>query len=209
MDYTKLNKYQTVLDEELQKSLPKEVYTDLVDFIENVPFINWLIQPEEVRGYAKDRPRHCDLDEDNPLRQYDDNRIVVDITKPHILEDMDFFRERAIFFDKYGCYTDLTPNPNPNSDYALFWREEIRRWKYGLIRPNDGEWIPGGLYFYWNYSPIWITAKTNVSIGTKKKVKERGERKKEFPKPWLGDYLFYHYMEQDIVTGKQIGRAHV
>ena len=162
MDYSKLNKYQTVLDDEIVKSIPKEVYTDLVDFTENVPFINWLIQPEEVRGFAKDRPKHSELDEEDPLRQYDDDRIVVDLTKPHILENMDFFRERAISFDKYGKYTDLTPNPNPNSEFALFWIEEVRRWKYGLVRPSDGEWIPGGLYFYWNYSPIWITKKVQI-----------------------------------------------
>ena len=203
MDYSNLNKYQTTITKELETSLPREIYTELIDFTTNIPFINWLIQPEEVRGFAKDRPRHCDLDDDNPLRQYDDNRIVVDLTKPHILEDMDFFRERAIFFDKYGKYTDITPNPNPNGDYALFWKEEVRRWKYGLIRPSDGEWIPGGLYFYWNYSPIWITTKTNADIGTRKrKVKERGERTKKFPKPWLGDYLFYHYMEQGRENGE-------
>ena len=194
MDYTKLNKYQTLITPELEKSLPKEVYAELINTIDTIPFVNWLVQPEEIRGFAKDRARHKDLDDSDERKQYDDSRIVVDVTKPHILEDMDFFRERAIFFDKYGCYTDLTPNPNPNSDYALFWKEEIRRWKDGLIRPSDGEWIPGGLYFYWNYCPIWQTQTDSITI--KGRTKSRAKRVKKFPKPWLGDYLFYHYIEQ-------------
>jgi hypothetical protein len=144
-----------------------------------------LIAPEEVRGYAKDKPRETKF--------YNDGRINVDLTNPHILEDMDFFRERAIFFEKNGKYTNLTPNPNPKSAYAEFWKEEQRRWKYGLIRPSDGEWIPGQLYFYWNYSPIWLVE----IIETKSKsAKQKGERLRKFPKPWLGDYLFYHYMQQ-------------
>jgi len=106
---------------------------------------------------------------------------------------MDFFRERALFFEKHNKYTHLTPNPNPKSTYAEFWKEEQRRWKYGLVRESDGEWIPGQLYFYWNYSPIWLVeiVKTE-STGRKQK----GERVQKFPKPWLGDYLFYHYMQQ-------------
>lgn len=200
MDYTKLNKYQTLITPELEKSLPKEVYAELINTIDTIPFVNWLVQPEEIRGFAKDRARHKDLDDSDERKQYDDSRIVVDVTKPHILEDMDFFRERAIFFDKYGCYTDLTPNPNPNSDYALFWKEEIRRWKDGLIRPSDGEWIPGGLYFYWNYSPIWLVEEETISV--KGKTKTRGKRIRKFPRPWLGDYLFYHYMEQGRENGQ-------
>ena len=200
MDYTKLNKYQTLITPELEKSLPKEVYAELINTIDTIPFVNWLVQPEEIRGFAKDRVRHKDLDDSDERKQYDDSRIVVDVTKPHILEDMDFFRERAIFFDKYGCYTDLTPNPNPNSDYALFWKEEIRRWKDGLIRPSDGEWIPGGLYFYWNYSPIWLVEEETINV--KGKTKTRGKRIRKFPKPWLGDYLFYHYMEQGRENGQ-------
>jgi hypothetical protein len=185
LTHYKFNKYQTPLTEELKKSLPKEVWLALIETLNSIEFIKRLIAPEEVRGYAKDKPRETKF--------YNDGRINVDLTNPHILEDMDFFRERAIFFEKNGKYTNLTPNPNPKSAYAEFWKEEQRRWKYGLIRPSDGEWIPGQLYFYWNYSPIWLVE----IIETKSKsAKQKGERLRKFPKPWLGDYLFYHYMQQ-------------
>ena len=170
------------------------VKNDFYEYLSSVKFINWLIQPESIRGVARNRPKHSQLPENDPRKEYDDDRIVVDLVQPHILEDLDYFRERAVFFDQNHKYTDITPNSNKKSIYAEFWREEQRRWRDGLIRPSDGEWIPGGLYFYWNYNPIWITDE-DKSIKTSGK-KKKGERIREFPEPWLGDYLFFHYLEQ-------------
>jgi len=180
-----MNKFQTPLTDEIKNSVPREVWLELIDFLSSIEFIRRLVATEDIRGYAKNRPRETKF--------YNDSRVNVDLTNPHILEDMDFFRERALFFEKHNKYTHLTPNPNPKSTYAEFWKEEQRRWKYGLVRESDGEWIPGQLYFYWNYSPIWLVeiVKTE-STGRKQK----GERVQKFPKPWLGDYLFYHYMQQ-------------
>ena len=46
-------------------------------------------------------------------RQRDDkNRVIVDIVRPHIIEDPDYFRGPAIHFQKYGRYTDIMPNRN-------------------------------------------------------------------------------------------------
>lgn len=191
----KTNKFQTPLTEELKESLPREVWEELIDLLTSVKFIQNLIAPEEVRGYAKDRPKEEDF--------YNDGRIKVDVTNPHILEDMDFFRERAIFFSKHGKYTHLIPNGNPKSEYAEFWREELRRWKDGLVRPSDGEWIPGSLYFYWNYVNIWLVEEVE-SQATNTRRKRRGERIRNFPKVWLGDYLFFHYFEQAMNEGRHI-----
>lgn len=185
----KFNRHQTVLNEELKDSLPKEVWLELLDYISSVEYIKRLIAPENVRGYAKDRPKS---------ENYHDGRIEVDLSNPHILEDMDYFREKALYFEKHGRYTHLTPNPNPKSEYAEFWKDELRKWKDGVVRESDGEWIPGQLYFYWNYSPIWLVE----TVGITKDGKKKGERKRKFPKPWLGDYLFYHYMEQGRVRGQ-------
>ena len=187
MDIYKFNNYQTKLTEELKKEFPKEVWDDLIDFIGSIQFIQNLIAPEEVRGFAKDRPKDKD------------GKIIVDITNPHILEDMDFFRERALFYEKNKCYTHLRPNPNKRSEYAQFWREEKRRWKEGLVRPSDGEWIPGYYYFYLNYVRIWVD---EVVDETNTKEKKEADRIKQFPKVWLGDYLFFHYFNQAQKEGK-------
>ena len=53
-DFIRTNRYQTKLTEELKDSLPKEVFSELMEYISSVGFINHLIQPEEVRGFAKD-----------------------------------------------------------------------------------------------------------------------------------------------------------
>lgn len=199
----KLNKYQTPLSDELKKALPKEVWEDVLEYISTVGYIAKYISAD--RGYAKDVPKDTEF--------YKDGRIDVDITNPHILEDMDFFRQPALFYEKNGKYTNLIPNPNPKSEYADFWRQEVYRWKYGLVRPSDGEWIPGYLYFYWNYSPIWLVEKDikieltmdewlAKLVSDTKSSKSKGTRVRKFPKPWLGDYLFYHYIEQAVIRGK-------
>ena len=192
------NSYQTPITPELKASLHKEVYLDLLESLDTIRFIKNLTAHESVRGFAKDRPRYCDLSDGDPEKTYDDHRIIVDLTKPHILEDMDFFRERALFFDENGRYTNIPPNSNPKSEYSRFWKEELKKWKYGVIRESDGEWIPGQLYYYWNYSPIWLVK----TVGVTKSGKKKGERVKKFAKPWLGDYLFYHYMEQGRSRGQ-------
>lgn len=197
------NKYQLQLTEELIKKLPKDVYSNLINIIDTIPFIKWLIQPEKERGFIKDRPLGKD------------GRRIIDITKPHILENIDFFRERAIFYESNGKYTNIPPNGNPKSEYAQFWREELHKWRYGVTRP-DGEWIPGLLYFYWNYSPIWLVETEgegftfeqwfekiiNPNGKKSKKKKLKGNRVRKFPKPWLGDYLYYHYLQQCLDEGQ-------
>src|SRR5690606_2371594 len=167
---------------------------DILEYTTNVKFIHNLIKPD--REYISNRPVMTYINEDGKEVEYEDGRKLINITEPHILEDMDFFREKALFFEKNGRYTNIIPNANPKSDYAQFWREELRRWKYGLIR-EDGEWIPGELYFYWNYSPIPL-----VETDSNSKSSVRGERVRKFPKPWLGDYLFFHYVNQARELGK-------
>jgi hypothetical protein len=157
-----------------------EMYSDIraeiIDLVESIEMIHWMLQPEHVRGYAKDR------DKDNY------GRIIVDITKPHVLEDMDYFRQSAIHFKKHGKYTNLYANPHPKSEYRKFWDEELRRCKEGYVRESDGEWVTGYYYFYLNYFPIMRTEQ--VGEGT------RAERVYDFVDVWDSDYLFFHYIEQ-------------
>lgn len=182
----KFNEFQTDIGFLIEKD-PK-LFNSIMDVINTIPFIKHCVSDYEVRGYAKDRPR-----------MKDGVRALVDVTHPHILEDMDFFRERAIFFEQNGRYTNIFPSKNPFSEYAKFWKEEKRRFKHGLVRPSDGEWIPGYMYFYLNYSPIFLVSKTGDDAEGET---TKGERIKEFPKAWLGDYLFFHYFDQARERGK-------
>lgn len=173
------NEYQSSLEELNVKDYPEEVQEQFFDFINNVPYIKHLVSPTRLR--AKDLPRD------------EQGRIIVDITKPHILEDMDYFRPSAIHFQKYGCFTKLRPNPNKNSEYGKWFREETRRCYEGYVRESDGEWVTGDMYFFLNYCPIPLTKM--------KKGSNKGERVIDFPEFWEGIYYRFHYIEQAVKGG--------
>lgn len=169
-----MNKYQTQITEELLEGLPQEVQDQLLDIINNVEFVKRLISP--ARQYAKDRPRDSQ------------GRIIVDLVNPHILEDMDYFRPTASHYKKYGTFTNLRPNANPNSEYGKWIRRERDRCWNGYVRESDGEWVTGPLYFYMNYCPI---IQSKIRKGTK-----QADRIVDFPEMWEGIYWRFHYMEQ-------------
>lgn len=169
-----MNKYQTQITDELLSRLPQEVQDQLLDIINNVEFVKRLISP--ARQYAKDRPRDSQ------------GRIIVDLVNPHILEDMDYFRPTALHYKKYGCFTSLRPNANPNSEYGKWIRQERDRCWNGYVRESDGEWVTGPLYFYMNYCPI---IQSKIRKGTK-----QADRIVDFPEMWEGIYWRFHYMEQ-------------
>ena len=168
------NKYQTQLTDELLGSLKDEVRTDLLDILNNIEFVNRLISKD--RKYAKN------------LNRDSKGKVIVDLANPHILENMDYFRQAAMHFQKHGCYTKLMPNPNPQSEYGQWLRREVFRCWNGMIRESDGEWITGDMYFYLNYFPI---IQTKIREGSKV-----GDRVVDFPEVWEGVYWRFHYMEQ-------------
>ena len=185
MEFQKIpmNKYQTELTEELVNSLPQEVQDQLFDIINNVEFVKRLISP--TREYAKDRPR------DNR------GRIIVDLANPHILENMDYFRPSAIHYEKYGIFTNLRPNANPNSEYGKWVREERRRIWDGYVRESDGEWVTGYMYWFLNYSPMMLSKiREYKDKNGKKRKSKRADRVEALPECWEGIYWRFHCLDQ-------------
>lgn len=179
----KMNKYQTELTDELVNSLPQEVQDQLFDIINNVEFVKRLISP--TREYAKDRPRD------------DRGRIIVDLANPHILENMDYFRSSAIHYEKYGTFTNLRPNANPNSEYGKWIREERRRIWDGYVRESDGEWVTGYLYWFLNYSPMMLSKiREYKDKDGKKRKSKRADRVESLPECWEGIYWRFHCLDQ-------------
>lgn len=169
------NEYQTPITKELLDSYPNEIKEQFLEFVSSVPFIQHLISPS--------RKRARDLERDGQ------GRIIVDLAHPHILENMDYFRPAALHMEKYGCYTNLKPNANPNSQFRKWLDEEVRRCWEGMVRPEDGEWIPGTLYYYLNYCPMML-------VKVEKGKKRVGSRVEGFPEVWEGAYWRFHYLEQ-------------
>ena len=181
------NEYQTDITQELKNSLDPEVYSNLIEFIHSVKFIERLIAPD------RDRIKN--------LKRRKDGRRVIDVTNPHILENMEFFIEDRLHFEKYGYYTASKFSRNPNSDYIKYWDEQKKRSLHGYQR-KDGEWIPGYLYFYWNFSPILITKE--VGKANKKSQKVRSDRVQKFGDIWEIDYFYFHYIEQAEENGDYV-----
>ena len=175
----KTNQYQTPITKELLAQYPDEVSEQFLDFIDTVPLLKWMIG---------ERPRAKDLPRD------DKGRIIVDITHPHILEDMDYFRPAAKFYEENGCYSLLKPNANPNSEYGKWFLEEVRRCREGYVRESDGEWITGQMYWFMNYCRIMLNRKSETS-GIYLRVED-------FPDFWEGIYYRFHYLEQARKIGK-------
>ena len=175
-----VNEFQTEITKETLSQLPDEVVEQLLDVINNVPYVHNLISPDRKR--ARDLPRD------------EQGRIIVDLANPHILEDMDYFRPTALHYEKYGCYTFLRPNPNPNSEFKKWINEERRRCREGYVRESDGEWITGYMYWYMNYCPIMLT---KITEGKKK-----ADRVEGFPETWEGIYLRFHYLHQARGAGE-------
>ena len=173
------NEFQTEITKELLEQYPDEVREQFMDFIDTVPLLRWMIG---------ERPRAKDLPRDSQ------GRIIVDITHPHILEDMDYFRPAAKFYKQNGCYSLLKPNANPNSEYGKWFAEEVRRCREGYVRESDGEWVTGLMYFYMNYCVIMLnreTKKAGVTIQVE-----------DFPDFWEGIYYRFHYIDQARSKGK-------
>lgn len=173
------NEFQSTIESLNLSDYPEEVIEQFWDFINNIPFIQNLISPNRPR--AKDLPRD------------EEGKIIVDITKPHILEDMNYFRPSYLMFKNNNRYTDYKPNSNKGSEFYSWYKEEIRRCHEGYIREDDGEWIPGDLYFFWNYTPMMVT---------KVKSGKSAIRILDFPDIWEGHYLWYHYLYQARKSAK-------
>ena len=175
-----LNQYQTPIEELVYKKMdpltgevsmihfkdaPEEVQNEFNEAVATVPLIQWLI--------SADRPKIGDLPRD------ENGRAIWRIEYPPIIEDTDYFRPTALHFQKTGLLTDLRPNPNPNSEYAKWKDEEVRRIREGFLRESDGAYIPGYMYWYLNYCPIVLTLESEEN-------EDVGDRIEEFPDVWEG-----------------------
>jgi hypothetical protein len=182
----KTNEYQTQLTKELKDSIEPEVYGELVEFIQSVEFVANLISP--------DRPRVEDLEKD------DRGRAIIDVTRPHILEDMEFFLQSRRHFEKHKYYTSAKFSRDPKSEYRRYWDREKDRSLNGMVNPETGEWISGYNYHYWNFARIDLTVERKGSVVSSTGT-VRSDRDEFFPDVWEIDYFYFHYIEQGEEAG--------
>lgn len=181
------NEFQSTLEELKFDTYPKEVQNEFMEYMSTVPFIQRLV--------SKNRPEYKDLPRDAQ------GRAIVDITNPPILRDIDYFRPLAIHYKETGRFTDLRPNPNPNSEYGKWVREQVRRCWEGYLRPSDGAWITGDMYWYLNFFQMQLT----VTIeGT-----DMADRIDDFPEFWEGVHwrtLGWYIARQEALNFAEIAK---
>lgn len=173
---TPLDKLSVTVDDKVIKfnDAPQEVQEQFWDFINNVPFIKWLVSPN--RPYVSELPRD------------EQGRAIIDVTHPPILENSNFFRQNAITWENNNHkYTNLKPNRNPNSEFGKWFREEKRRGWNGLVDPSTGMWVTGDYYWMLNYCPIHLVQKREDGMDI---------RKVAHPKLWDGQFFNSHYVYQ-------------
>lgn len=174
----RFNRCQSSLEELELSKYPKEVQDQFFNFINNVPFIRWMVSP--------DRPLISELPRD------EFGRAIIDVTKPPILEGSNYFRQAALTWQETGRYTHLRPNLNPSSDFGKWLTEERRRGWDGLVNPDTGMWITGDYYWMLNYNPIHMVVKQKNGLEI---------RATRHPKFWDGQFLISHYVWQSRQNG--------
>lgn len=173
MENIVFNKCQTPLEDLHLEKYPQEVQEQFWDFLNNVPFIRWMV--------SADRPFIHEL----PRDEY--GRAIIDVTHPPILENTAYFRQTAKEWEDTGAYTPLRANRNPNSDFGKWIREERRRGWEGFIDPSTGMWVTGDYYWMLNYCPMHLIEKRGDGLEI---------RVMKHPRFWDGQFLMSHYFYQ-------------
>ena len=178
MENVKFNKCQTPLEDLHLGNYPAEVQEQFWDFLNNVPFIRWMVSP--------DRPLVSELPRDN------EGRAIIDITHPPILEGSDYFRPSALAYKaNKGRYVLLRPNANPNSDFGKWLYSQRERGWNGYCNPETGMWVTGDYYWMLNFCPMHLVENENgIDIRTV-----------AHPRFWDGQFLMSHYFLQARTHG--------
>ena len=178
MENVKFNKCQTPLEDLHLEKYPAEVQEQFWDFLNNVPFIRWMVSP--------DRPLVSELPRD------EEGRAIIDITHPPILEDSDYFRPSALAYKtNKGRYVLLRPNANPNSDFGKWLYSQRERGWNGYCNPATGMWVTGDYYWMLNFCPMHLVENENgIDIRTV-----------AHPRFWDGQFLMSHYFLQARTHG--------
>ena len=173
MESVRFNKCQSSLEELELNKYPQEVQENFWDFLNNVPFIKWMVSPE--------RPLISQLPRDGQ------GKAIIDVTHPPILENSDYFRQTALTWQDEGKYTHLKPNANPQSDFGKWLKEETRRGWEGFLDPDTGMWVTGDYYWMLNYCPMHLVVKRSDGLEM---------RATRHPRFWDGQFLTSHYIYQ-------------
>lgn len=122
------------------------------------------------------------------------------ISKPElkVTRNSDKFRKPALFFKRHNTYTFAPPG---TSEYIKYWTKEREYCMTGYVA-EDGDRIPGYMYFYLNYYPIDLVKEVEVTINGEKDIK--GIKERDFPRFYDYDRFYYEAVEYAETVGKHL-----
>lgn len=109
--------------------------------------------------------------------------------KDGIWINVNYLRESAIHFEKYGYYCNA---PKNTKEYNEFWKRELDRCINGYT--TSGVTITGNNYYYLNYCQIRITDNAGQPRIAKEQKGRSGKKIVTFPQFWDGDYDYFHVL---------------
>ena len=111
------------------------------------------------------------------------------------LPDFSPFLTTRAYYQRNSTYTHLIPSHYKDSPYMKFWNNEEHKCIHGTTEVINGEswYIPGYLYWYWNFTPIHKTRNLGVNQRTGKIM---AERIYDFPDVYDTDYFWFMYLHE-------------
>ena len=158
--------------------------------------------PESILEFNIPIPNNIYADEVKPYEYGSfEQRLIDHFANGKKLPSFEGFIETRKVFQEKGQYTNLKYNPHPDSEYSKFWRNEKNKCLNGMTLNIDGEdwWIPGMLYWYWNFTPIH---KTKIIGYNKRTGKAVADRTYDFPDIYDIDYFWYMYLYEARINGQ-------
>ena len=123
------------------------------------------------------------------------DEYIFDVEKIKPLQDTERFREPAMFFEKNGEYLQF---PDGSIQKKRHWDLEIERSLKGITL--NGDFMPGYMYWYLNYTPMQIIAEGEDVIVDSDFVSS--DRIEGFPDFWDGSYEYHMYLYEAERRGK-------
>ena len=117
------------------------------------------------------------------------------------LPDFSPFLTTRAYYQRNSTYTHLIPSHYKDSPYMKFWGNEEHKCIHGVTEVIDGEswYIPGYLYWYWNFTPIHKTRDIGINQRTGKTM---AERIYDFPDVYDTDYFWFTYLHEARQRGQ-------
>lgn len=120
---------------------------------------------------------------------------IFDVEKVKPLQDVDRFRQSAIFWEKNGEYQQF---PDGSIQEKRYWDQEIEYSLKGITLNND--FLPGYMYFYLNYTPMQVIEETEGGLENSDFI--QSDRIEGFPDYYDGDYEYFLYLHEAERRGK-------